>query len=250
MRNFLFIILFCASFGSLNAQLNLNDSSVAASIIQVDLGVGMPAGDLSDRFGLHAIVGGGYQYKTAGNWLYGINGAFMYGSDVKEDTILNNLRNEAGYIIGIDGLQYDPILWESGVNFKFEVGKITDIWSINPNSGLAFMGGVGFMQHRIWIYIDEAAVPQLTPEYRKGYDRMSNGLMLSQYVGYYMFSNKYFVNFRGGIEVLEAFTQNRRTINYDTGLTDDATRFDMMLNLKLTWNLPVFKQPRSKFYTY
>jgi hypothetical protein len=249
MRNSLFLIVFCLFGLQMKAQLNLNDSSVAASIIQVDLGIGMPAADMADRFGVHALVGGGYQYKTAGNWLYGVNGAFIYGSIVREDSILDNLRNEAGFIIGLDGLQYDPILWESGMNFKVEVGKITDIWAINPNSGLAFTGGLGFLQHRIWIYIDEAAVPQLTEEYRKGYDRMSNGLMLTQYVGYYLFSNKYFINFRGGIEVMEAFTQNRRSLNYDTGLKDETPRFDMLFNLKLTWNLPVFEQPRSKYYT-
>lgn len=244
------ILLFCLFGTRLSAQINLNDSIVSAHIIQVDLGVGAPFGDMADRFGVHALVGGGYQYKTDKNWLWGVNGAFIYGSVVREDSILDNLRNDAGFIIGLDGLQYDPILWESGVNFKAEVGKITNIWGINPNSGLAFTGGIGLLQHRIWIYIDEAAVPQLAPTYRKGYDRLSNGLMLNQYIGYYLFSNKYFVNFRGGIEIQEAFTQNRRSLNYDTGLPDDQMRFDMLVNLKLTWNLPIFEQPRSKFYTH
>lgn len=250
MRYANLILVFLLAGNTLIGQVNLNDSCVSAHLIQIDLGIGMPAADMADRFGVHALVGGGYQYKSNKNWLFGVNGAFIYGSAVKEDTILDNLRNEAGFIIGSDGLQYDPILWESGVDFKFEVGKITNLLSINPNSGLAFTGGIGFLQHRIWIYIDDVAVPQLTPDYRKGYDRLSNGLLLNQYIGYYMFSNKYFVNFRGGIEIQEAFTQNRRTVNYDTGLPENDSRFDMLINLKLTWNLPIFEAPKTKFYTY
>lgn len=250
MRYLLIILLFVTGSSQLFGQVNLNDSCVSAHLIQIDLGIGLPAGDMSDRFGLHAIVGGGYQYKTNKNWLIGVSGGYIYGNTVREDSILNNLRNDAGFLIGSDGLQYDPILWESGINFKFEVGKITNLLSLNPNSGLAFTGGIGFLQHRIWIYIDETNVPQLSNEYRKGYDRLTNGFMLNQYIGYYMFSNKYFVNFRGGIEFQEAFTQNRRTTNYDTGLTDDTKRFDMLINLKISWNLPIFEEPKRKYYTY
>lgn len=231
-------------------QVNIKDSCVTAELIEIDLGVGIPMADMSSRFGLHATAGGGFHHKTNQNWLFGVNGAFIYGSDVREDSILDKLRNDAGYIIGTDGLGYDPILWESGIHMQFEVGKITDIWSINPNSGLTFMGGLGFMQHRIWIYIDEVTVPQLAPEYRIGYDRLTNGLMASQYIGYYYFSSRNFVNFRGGIEILEGFTQNRRTVNFDTQLPDDTQRLDMMINLKVSWVLPIYKQPRTKFYTH
>ena len=156
---------------------------------------------------------------------------------------------DRGYIVGTDGLQYDPILWESGFTASVQVGKITNLLSINPNSGVTFMGGIGFLQHNIWIYIDETAVPQLSEEYKKGYDRLTNGLAFNQYIGYYLFSNKYFVNFRAGIEITEGITQNRRSINYDTQMKDDATRIDMMVNFKLSWNLPIFEQPTRKFYS-
>lgn len=249
MKYFPFTLILICSVNLLNAQINLKDSCVSANIITIDLGVGLPAADLADRFGPHAIVGGGYQYKTDKNWLYSIGGYFIYGSAVREDTILNNLKNAEGYIVGTDGLQYDPILWESGFNAGVQVGKITNLFSVNPNSGLTFMGGIGFLQHNIWIYIDETAVPQLAEEYKKGYDRLTNGIVFSQYVGYYLFSNKYFVNFRAGIEVAEGITKNRRSINYDTQITDDATRLDMMVNLKLSWNLPIFEKPTRKFYS-
>ncbi|HMX04130.1 MAG TPA: hypothetical protein PK511_07965 [Chitinophagales bacterium] len=249
MKSFSAICIGLLICSILNGQVNLKDSCVKANIIQVDLGVGMPAFDMAERFGVHALVGGGYQYKSNHNWLFGVNGNFIYGSIVHEDSLMSNLRNEAGYVIGSDGLGYNPILWESGFTAKWETGKITNIWSINPNSGLTFIGGIGLMQHKIWIYIDETVVPQLDETNRKGYDRLSNGLMLSQFAGYYLFSNKYFVNFRGGIEVVEAFTQNRRIVNYDTQMTDDEMRFDMLINLKFSWNLPIYNQPKTRYYT-
>jgi len=64
-----------------------------------------------------------------------------------------------------------------------------------------------------------------------------------------MFSGKYFVNFRAGIEIEEGFTQNRRTINYDTKLPDTEMRLDMLISFKLSWNLPIFESPERKFYT-
>lgn len=250
LRSCFIFLLLLGSSGLLRAQVNLRDSCVGAHIVNIDLGIGLPAGDLADRFGPHATVGGGYQHKWKNNFLFGVNGSFIYGSNVKEDSIINNLENEDGFIVGSDGLQYSPILWESGFDAKLQAGVITKWLSINPNSGITFLGGVGFLQHNIWIYIDETAVPQLASDYKKGYDRLSNGWMLNQYIGYYLFSNKYFVNFRGGLEVQEAFTQNRRTVNYDTGLPDDTKRFDMMMTLKLSWNLPMFEAPRRKYYTY
>ncbi len=250
MKYFFSSVFLLYSLNFLQAQVNLKDSCVSANIVTIDLGVGIPGADLADRFGPHALVGGGYQYKTNQNWIYSIGGYFIYGSAVREDSVFNNLENKDGFIVGTDGLQYIPILWESGFTAGIQVGKITNLLSVNPNSGITFLGGIGFLQHNIWIYIDEVAVPQLSNEYKKGYDRLSNGLMLSQYVGYYLFGNKYFVNFRAGVEVCEAFTKNRRSINFDTQQTDDAARLDMLFNLKLSWNLPIFKQPTRKFYTH
>lgn len=249
MKKYFLVFNLLLISGILRAQVNLSDSAVSAHIINIDLGIGLPAADMADRFGPHATVGGGYQFKTDQNWLFGFNATYIYGNTVREDSILDPLRNSSGYIIGSDGLLYDPILWEQGFDLKFEVGKITNLFALNPNSGLTLMGGIGFMQHNIWIYIDEVAVPQLSSEYRKGYDRMSNGLMLSQYIGYYMFSNKYFVNFRAGVEIDEAFTKNRRSANYDAGIKDEATRTDLLITLKLSWNLPVFEKPQRKFYS-
>ncbi|MFN0274940.1 MAG: hypothetical protein ACKVPJ_04290, partial [Chitinophagales bacterium] len=142
---------------------------------------------------------------------------------------------------------FSPVLYEQGFDIHFEIGKITNLFSINPNSGVAVLAGGGYLQHNILIFVDELYVPQLNNEYKKGYDRFSNGFSLSQYLGYYFFSNKHFVNFRAGFEVTEAFTKNRR-YNFDTQSIDDENYFDMFITFKATWNLPIFREKPRNFY--
>lgn len=240
----------CMSFLQFYGQANLKDSTVSAHIIAIDLGAGIPSGDLADRFGNHLLVGAGYYFKTQKNVLFGIDGDFIFGSTVYEDTILNNIESTPGYVIGTDGAQYSPALGEEAIGISLQAGKITNIFALNPNSGLAFVGGVGFLQHKISIFIDDTYVPQLSKEYRKGYDRMSNGVLLSQYIGYYVFSNRHFVNFCAGFVFEESFTKNRRSYNFDTQTADDALRFDMLISFKASWNLPIFEKPARKYYTH
>lgn len=246
MKNILFLGFFAYLYSTAFSQINLQDSVVKAGIIQVELGVGLPAGDVANRFGIHELVGAGYQYKTKQNLLVGFHASYIFGTGVK-DTSISNLFNSSNAIIGTDGYYFSPVLYEQAFNFQVEAGKITNLLGVNPNSGIAFLAGAGYLQHNILIYVDEIYVPQLNKEYRKGYDRFSNGFALSQYIGYYFFSNKHFVNFRAGFEFTEAFTKNRR-YNFDVQSIDDTNNFDMFITFKATWNLPVFREKQRTFY--
>jgi hypothetical protein len=239
----LFLVVLCSIA---LCQVNLEDSVVKADIFRVELGLGIPAGDIADRFGLHQSAGVGYQHKTNNNVLIGLSGAYIFGNTVK-DTSIALLFNEAGSITGTDGYYFSPLLYEQGFDFHAAIGKITNIFSVNPNSGLTFLAGVGYLQHNIFIYVDELYVPQLDKAYRKGYDRFTNGFALNQYIGYYLFSNKHFVNFRAGFEFTEAFTKNRR-YNFDTQSTDDTSHFDALITFKVGWNLPVFEKTQRRYY--
>jgi hypothetical protein len=50
------------------------------------------------------------------------------------------------------------------------------------------------------------------------------------------------------VEVMEGFTQNRRTVNIDTGLKDDRKRMDFFLGLKVGWIIPLFKKLPKEYY--
>ena len=251
MRRILSVLVLIAFTLAGKAQnVNINDSVVQANLIVIDGAAGLPLGDLADRFGLHGLAGVGLQFKTKQNLLFGISGHYLFGSDVKEDSIFYNLKTDDGNIIGSDGQLYNPALFEQGFDLIVYFGGITNILCINPNSGIAIRGGVGYMQHNIQIYIYESLAPQLTGDYKKGYDRLTGGVQFSEYIGYYLFSNRNFVNFRAGIEFTQAFTTGIRSINFDNQLTETDNRLDMMINLKLSWILPVYQKPARRYYTY
>ena len=86
-------------------------------------------------------------------------------------------------------------------------GYVFPVLSPNPNSGIIVSGGIGILQHKILIDFRDAQIPQLGEEYKKGYDRLSYGLALNQFVGYVFFGNKKLINFYAGVELTQAWTK-------------------------------------------
>lgn len=119
--------------------------------------------------------------------------------------------------------------------------------SLNPNSGFIFSVGPGFLQHKIRIESDAAALKGV---YKKGYDRLSNGFAVMESLGYLFLSNKRLVNFYIGMTSVQAWTKNRRGFNYDTGKEDDKMRLDIMTGFKIAWILPLYKKVPDEYYFY
>jgi hypothetical protein len=145
-------------------------------------------------------------------------------------------------------------MFERGWVFMGRVGKVlTKVpftkldAGLNPNSGFLLMLGAGMVQHKIQIKSNALA---LTEDMIKGYDRLSNGPALSQFLGYLFLSNNRLVNFYFGIECIQGWTQNRRGYNYDTMQEDTKTRMDIMTGIKLGWVLPLYKKVPDEFYYY
>lgn len=112
------------------------------------------------------------------------------------------------------------------------------------------MGGAGLLQHKIRIETIGNTVPQLDKEYKKGYDRLSNGLSLHEMIGYYHFGNKHLINFYAGFEFIQAFTENRRSYNFDEMKKDETKRVDLLFGIRAGWMLPVYRRAPQKFYFY
>ena len=104
------------------------------------------------------------------------------------------------------------------------------------------------MQHKIKIETVGNTVPFLNKEYRKGYDHLSNGLALHQFIGYQYMGNKKTINFFAGFDFFEGFTQNRRDFNFDEMKKDEMKRKDILLGIKAGWILPLYKQAPNSFY--
>jgi hypothetical protein len=210
--------------------------------LNVTGGYGFPGADLAKRFGAIASVGGGFSFKTESNWIFEIESLFLFGPKVVEDSILNPIRTTTGSVIGMDGDLYLPLINMRGLKMQFAIGKILPIWNKTKNSGLYVNVGIGYMQHKILYDIRQKQnLPHIDGEYAKGYDRLSSGFSLDQFIGYYYMSNNRAANFKIGFTFTQAFTKNQRGFNYDTGLVDNASRIDLMYGIKGSWILPFYK---------
>ncbi|MDX1940108.1 MAG: hypothetical protein SFU99_06120 [Saprospiraceae bacterium] len=210
-------------------------------LFSVGLGVQLPGGDMADRFGINMNTGAGLDFITQkSNIIVGLNAYYLFGTNVKED-VISALRTPEGQIIGNDKSYADIQLRERGFYIGGLVGKLFTLSQKNPRSGLRVTLGAGLLQHKIRIQDDPfRAVPQLYGDYKKGYDRLSNGLSFHQFIGYQILSTDKHTNFYIGLELTQGFTQNRRDFNFDNRTQDDTQRIDLLLGIKAAWILPFY----------
>ena len=231
-----------------HAQFNIKNEAISFPMIGMTAAYQLPGGDMADRFGNNFNIGAVFQWKFKNNWLAGIEGDFLFSDNVKEKGILNRFMTADGNIIDGQGQYGSVVLAERGLKLEAKAGKIFSFIGPNPNSGLMTTLGIGYMQHKIYIDTPGSPIPYLEGDYRKGYDRLSTGLSLTEFIGYMNFSNSRLINFYIGIEITQAFTRNIREINFDTGLKDDASRFDQLYGLRLGWVFPIYKRMAEKVY--
>ena len=252
MKNLLFasfiLLLFFGANKSATAQVSVKDSVFSFSLAGVTGGYSQPAGDLADRFGANFSIGCNFFRKLKSNWLLGLQGDFLFGNQVKENDFITQLATSQGQLISIDGTYSTVILYERGWQAQFRAGRILPVVGPNKNSGLMFLAGVGFLQHKIRIESQGDDVPYLQGNYIKGYDRLTNGTSVSLFAGYINFGNRRRINFFGGIETTVGFTKCRRDFNFDTRTKDDNSRKDIFIGLRAGWIIPLYKKIPNTFY--
>lgn len=244
------VFLFLLFYLDCPAQVNIKDSAIFVPLLGVSYAFQVPSGDLVKNYGPNSNIGGKFLLKTKHNWVYGLDGSFIFGSLVKDTAVLDKLRNSQGWIINENGYAAEVFYYERGYSLFAKGGRVFSFNKPNPNSGILFLAGVGFLQHKMRIEITGNTVPALTREYRKGYDRLSNGIALSQFLGYQYLSNKRLINFYGGFEMMTGFTRNRRGYNYDTMEYDNKKRLDLLYGIRIGWILPLYKKLPKEFYFY
>lgn len=209
--------------------------------LNFQFGVGLPAGDLGDRFGTTFVLGTGMDYITEkNNLIIGWKGDFHFGNVVDEN-ILGGLAPE-GFIFGNSFSEATELRRaQRGIYIGAHIGKIFSFSEKNIRSGLRLTLGAGLLQHKIRLQQDPSNfVPQIADEYGEGYDRLTNGLALRQFLGYQILGNNKLVNFTIGLEFIQGFTQNRRSFNFDEMRADTDKRLDLLFGLKIGWTLPFY----------
>jgi len=234
----LFFLIICSS-NSYSQDERKNLGNILA--LNFQFGVGIPGGDLADRFGTTLSLGTGMDFITEkNNLIFGWKGDFHFGNEVK-DNILGGLAPD-GFIFGNSFSSADELRRaQRGFYIGAHVGKVFSFSSTNTRSGLRVTVGAGLLQHKIRLQQDPGNfVSQIGGDYAKGYDRLSNGLALRQFVGYQLLGNDKLVNFTFGVEFVQGFTQNRRSFNFDEMRADTDKRMDLLIGLKVGWTLPFY----------
>lgn len=240
MKNLGFLIMLLLA-GNCLGQEGVDLNTQSAILLKMGFGWNIPAGDLSARFGTSSSVGGGVDYVFPnGRWALTGHYTYHYGNNVKED-VLDQIRNERGILIGDDGFPADLFLRQ-----RMYYGQLGLLHILPLNQGsknqwaLELGGGVGYLQHWIRLQDERNTARQINGAYESGYDRMTRGVSVFEYVGIrYLQANKR-VNFYFGLEFTQSFTKNTRPWDYDLRSAETDGRIDLLNGLKIGWILPFY----------
>jgi len=247
LKHFIILCLLMLSFIHLKAQ-SVKDSAFRIMMVNVHFSGQLPFGDLAKRYGADLGAGGSFMCKTKHNFLLSTEVSYFFGRNIREDPLKNYKVGDGHQLTDNEGYPADLRLTERGWNIYANAGYMFTKLGHNPNSGLMVTAGMGWMQHKIKFYDANKKVAAVYGNLKKGYDRLSGGFALSQYIGYQYLSNNRLANFNFGFEFYEGFTQSLRGFNYDTGLPDTKRRFDVMIGVRLAWTLPLYKRIKDFYY--
>ena len=248
MRYKIYIILcLCFSLQLKTLAQSVKDSSFRILMVGVHFSGQLPKYDLEKRYGPNLSAGGSFIWKTKHNLLFSVEGSYFFGNNVRED-VVSSIRNDKGQITDNEGYPADLRLTQRGWNIYGNIGYVISKLGHNPNSGVFFTVGGGWMQHKVNLYDANKKVAAVNGDLKKGYDRLTGGFALTQFVGYKYISNNRIANCYFGFEFYEGFTKSLRGYNYDTGLADTQKRFDMLIGFRFGWILPLYKRTKDFYY--
>lgn len=251
MRKILALLFLSLSF-QVNAQNDLfgleKQPARKGFILGFNGGVDFPGGDMAERYGTSWRVGGQVLYKTKSNWVFGPKFDYMFGNNLREDSLLSNIVDKYGTFISSSGERVTVNFYQRGYMFGLQGGRIFNISKKNSDNGILAMTTIGFMEHKLFIRDRDNSVPALRGDYIKGYDRLTSGLVLEQYIGYTYFANNNLLNFHIGLNVTAGFTQGRRDWLYDRNKPGTESRFDLLFGIRGGWYIPIFRRKSEEFF--
>lgn len=250
LRILLFALLLCQLQVKAQDDLFAIDKPPARKgvIFGVNAGMDLPGGDMAKRYGVNYRAGGQILYKTKSNWIFGPKFDYLFGPKIKEDSVLYGAKDRYNTYINNSGQRVQAQVVERGYLIGLQAGKIFNIVKHNSDNGIMALTTVGFMEHKVFIREKQSSVPNLLGDYRKGYDRLTNGLLLEQYVGYTHFANNNLFNFHFGLNFSAAFTQGRRDFLFDVMRPDNAKRVDLLFGVRGGIYIPVFRRKSEEYF--
>lgn len=232
------------------AQSLLKDSVMGVWMISPHYSYQLPIGTMADRFGGNSAIGGMFGFKNGKNWLYGVEGSYLFGNNVKDIGQLDPISLGGNVLIRTDGRIETIFYTQRGFTIQAFLGKMFAFKKPNVNSGIVFKVGLGMLQHKIKLVGDDEYLPQISNDYQKGYDRLTSGFVATPYLGYQYMSLNRRINFYGGIEFHLGLTKGRRAWNFDQNTPGDTRRTDMLIGFKGGWIITRYIAATEKYYYY
>jgi hypothetical protein len=240
--------LFVLSIGSKALASDTTDNRKMGVLIGVQASLDLPHASLAKRFGVFNKIGPTVLYKTKSNWLLGGRAHFTFGNTIKEPGFINNLATTSGGTISNNGILGDLRIYQRGYNIGIDFGKIFAFNNKNPNTGLFWLNSIGFTEHKILLFDRDNQFPQLQGEYKKGYDRLANGIYIDETIGYMYLAKNKRINFFAGLNFNFAPTQGRREWWLDVQTTGKDKRTDISTGILLGWIVPIYKRKVEEIY--
>ena len=214
-------------------------------------GAGFPGGDMEKLYGTHYLIGGGFLRATRDNWIYGIEGHYLFGGEIKTNP-LAIISTQSGDLLDLRGSFGQFTADERGLilpHVKFGRYIRKSIFKADENSGLALLIGAGYMKH--WLHFQETDgnLIQIRDDYERGYDLMTNSLIMSQSATY-MYMSRNFVHFFLSVEALQGWGSRRPTFleQYVNENNEPIETFDTSFSMKFGLIVPIRQSTGNEFY--
>lgn len=250
-----FVLLFLASLPFISeAQRDIEKECVSTAMFSATYSYQFPGADTKILYRNNSTIGASFLYKTNKNWLWTVNGNFIFGEKINasREDVLGIILDNNGELITGDGIIASYTMFERGYHLQLKVGKIINVCAPNPNCGFFVNAGLGYLSNRIRIEFSSYAStpPNLSGDYRYGYDRMRGGMAYSGEIGYMYMSNSRVLNFSVSLEFTQAHTKSLRQWNFHLMGPDLKTYLDRYFGIRIAVYIPTYKRMPSEYYYY
>jgi hypothetical protein len=243
----LFMILLFTGLRSYS-QDTIPEATVTIPYLSFSYEFFVPGGDLADRFGVGNMVGADFYVKLKSNFEIGIGGSYIFGDQVKIDSLLHGMRTSDGEILDDNAIFSQVFFFQRGWSAGITFSKILPVLSPNINSGLKLGIGSGYSQNWVRIENQENTIPQLTDEYKTYYDHKVGGIYIEEFIGFEYFSKRGMANFLAGFEFRQAFNQQLRSYNIDQMKAVSGNSIDLYFGVKVAWNILLREREATGFF--
>jgi hypothetical protein len=213
-------------------------------------GYNTPKGDIEKRFGDNFKIDlTPTYYFSNSNISIGIEASYIFGSNVKENS-LTNLISYDNHIVTNDYGFAAVHFSERGAMLGLLISKIVPFNKKNTRSGIRLEMGGYAIRHWIKFRAEGGFIPQIENGYLKGYDRLTGGIALKEFIGYQYLKDGSNISFYTGFEFIQGFTKNLREYSYNSAQYDLVKKKDYLFGFKFGWILPLYieSNPEEIFY--